>query len=83
MNDLITAIVSVSPNLDLANDDSSEITEEQFASIFAALGFFRDLSTEQVLYDDLVNLCIPAGTNRLYITTRNVKVIVLAIFNIH
>ena len=27
-------------------NDSSEMSEEQFASIFASLGFFRDLETE-------------------------------------
>jgi hypothetical protein len=67
----------------MADTDNYEMTEEQFASIFAALGFFRDLNQEQPYYDELVNLCTPSVTRKMHLTIRNAKVLVLAIHNLH
>jgi len=67
----------------MSDEDSYETTEEQFASIFAAMGFFKDLTQEQPFYDELVNLCTPTGTRKACLTIRNAKVLVLAIHNLH
>ncbi len=47
------------------------------------MGFFRDLNSEQFLYDDLVNICTPKATKKLNLTVRNAKTLVLGINNIY
>ncbi len=67
----------------MPDTDSYEMSEEQFASIFAAMGFFKDLNSEQPIYDDLIHLSTSKTTNKIHLTVRNAKAIVLAINNIY
>jgi hypothetical protein len=66
----------------MPDSDSYEMSEEQFASILAAMGFFKDLQNEQQFYDELINLCTAKVTNKLCLSVRNTKTIIFAIYNI-
>lgn len=46
ISDFNNAIVQVSQIYQMEDNDCYEMSEEQFASIFASLGLFRDLGTE-------------------------------------
>ena len=83
ISDFNAAIKQVSLMQEIGESETFELSEEQFASIFACMGFFRDLNTEQHLYDEMVNLCTPKATKRLCLSIRNTKGLVLAINNIH
>lgn len=46
------------------------------------MGFFKNYDSEQTLYDDLISLCTSKNTNSQHLSIRNVKVVILAIYNI-
>jgi len=46
VSDFNSAIYQVSQLQEIGDTDSFILSEEQFASIFACMGFFRDLETE-------------------------------------
>jgi hypothetical protein len=83
LNDFNHALVQVSQVFQMSDTDSYEMSEEQFASMFAAVGFFVDLTSEQHFYDELVHLCTAKTTGKLHMTIRNARAIVFGIYNIH
>lgn len=64
MTDLYEALYQVAQIVSVPDSESFELSEEQFVSVLAAMGFFKNFEAEQQLFEDLISLCTSKTTGQ-------------------
>lgn len=83
-NDIHKALLQLSQVYGIGTDNAYEMNEEQVVALMYSMGLFKDIgATEESLYEELLKLLCMKGKSQPVFTVRNIKLVVLAISDIH